>query len=155
MTSNWSQQCPLSSHCSLSPTHQSLRYVGDNLRNSREKTVRRRMVIVTRILGTSFMDYPGRQRTRKEVFWFCHQCSSLQSYVVLGYYPTLKMADVECRCYSCLDKNTMKGSFVLSSSLLSLLYNFLCTMLSKTSGKDRHMRMIEKWATKDLRTPKC
>ena len=73
MTSNWSQQCPLSSHCSLSPTHQSLRYVGDNLRNSREKTVRRRMVIVTRILGTSFMDYPGRQRTRKEVFWFCHQ----------------------------------------------------------------------------------
>ena len=65
-------------HCSLSPTHQSLRYVGDNFRNSREKTVSRRMVIVTRILGTSFMDYPGRQRTRKEVFWFCHQCSSLQ-----------------------------------------------------------------------------
>ena len=28
-------------------------------------------------------------------------------------------------------------------------------MLSKTSGKDRHVRMIEKWATKDLRTPKC
>ena len=79
MTSNWSQQCPLSSHCSLSPTHQSLRYVGDNFRNSREKTVRRRIVIVTRILGTSFMDYPGWPRTRKEVFWFCHQCSSLHS----------------------------------------------------------------------------
>ena len=41
------------------------------------------MVIVTRILGTSFMDYPGRQRTRKEEFWFCHQYSSLQSYTVL------------------------------------------------------------------------
>ena len=52
-----------------------------------------------------------------------------------------------------LTKNTMKGSSVLPSSLLSLLYNFLCTMLSKTSGKDRHVRMIEKWATKDLRTP--
>ena len=44
-----------------------------------------------------------------------------------------------------LTENAMRGSFVPPSSLLSLLYNFIWPMLLKTSGKDRHMRVMEKW----------
>ena len=88
------------------------------------------------------MDYPGRQTTRKAVFWFCHQCSLLQ-YIVLsqtiddedGRYVDAMVAWTE---------NTMMGSSVLPSSLLLLLDNFIWTMLLKTSSKEGHMRVMEK-----------